>query len=97
MGLNGSELTNQPLNTIFSIFTDILGSAFWLVPVGFIAIALYIKTKEFTASSVWLMASTAILGSSNLFTDHPEMSFLYYVLTIIGFVGTVVGIYFMKK
>jgi len=97
MGLNGTELTEKPLDTIMTTFTDILGSAFWLIPIGIIAIALYIKTKNFTASSVWLMASTAILGSSNLFADHPEMSFLYYALTIMGFVGTVVSIYLMKK
>ena len=97
MGLNGSELTNQPLDTIMTTFTDILGSAFWLVPIGFIAIALYIKNKNFTASSVWLMASSSILGTSNLFTDHPEMSFLFYVLTVIGFVGVVISIYTLDR
>ena len=97
MPLNGSDLTNAPLDTMVSPFTDILGSAFWLVPIGFIAVALYIKTHDFTASSVWLMVSTAVLGTSNLFVDNPEMSFLFYVLTIIGFAGTIASIYFMKN
>jgi len=97
MVLNGSDLIDNPLDTMMSPFTDIIGSAFWLIPIGFIGLALYIKTRNFTATSIWLMASCSILGTSNLFVDHPEMSFLYYVVSILGLVGTVISVYLMKK
>jgi len=97
MPFNGTDLINDPMDTVASPFTDLLGSAFWLLPVGFIAVALYIKTRNFTASSIWILGACAMLGTSNLFVDNPEMSFLYYVLAIIGFTGTVASIYFMKK
>jgi len=43
--VNGTELLDDPFNTVFSPFTDLLGSAFWLVPISIIAAALFMKTK----------------------------------------------------
>jgi len=97
MAINGTDLLNNPWETVFSPFTGYLGHGFWLVPISFIAIALYVKTRDTTAASVWLLASTLILGSSNLFTGQPEMAFIYYVFTTLGIVGVIVSIYFMKR
>jgi hypothetical protein len=96
LGLNGSELINNPLNTITSVFTNIIGSAFWLIPIGAIAVALYVKTKQPVVSSVWLIASCLMLGSGNLFVDAPEMAIVFYLFAGIGFVGLILNIYLMK-
>ena len=97
MAINGSELINSPWDTIFSPFNDILGGSFWLVPIGFIAVALYVKTRTVAASSVWLMGSCLILGSGTIFSSYPEMSFVYYLFAVLGLVGVIVSMLFMKK
>ena len=97
MAVNGTSLLNDLWNTIFSPFSDILGGGFWLIPIGFISIALFIKTRNVTASSMWLLCSCSIMGSGELFTDFPEMSFIYYLFAIIGLVGVIVSLLFMHK
>ena len=94
--VNGSEFIDNPFNTIFGTFTDIMGGAFWLIPIGVIAVALFIKTRSITVSSIWLMASTAIVGTG-VFVDYPEVGFIYYLFTVIGIVMTIVSIFFIKE
>jgi len=94
--VNGSELINNPLDTVMSPFTDLLGSGFWLVPIGVIAVALFIKTRNVAVTSVWLMGSSLLIGSS-IFSSYPAMGFVYYLFTIIGFVGVIISIFFMKE
>ena len=96
MGVNGSELLNNPFQTVFSPFTDILGSMFLLVTIGAIAVALYVKTKTPVVSSVWLICSCLMLGSGNLFIDSPQMAMIFYLFAGLGIVGLVVSIYLMK-
>jgi len=97
MAINGTDLLNDPWGTTFSPFTDILGTGFWLIPISFIALALYVKTRDTTVASVWLLASTLILGSGNLFTGQPEMAFIFFIFTTMGIIGVIVSIYFMRK
>lgn len=94
--VNGSELLDNPFDTIMGTFTDIMGGAFWLIPIGVIAVALFIKTRSITVSSIWLMASCAIVGTG-VFVDYPEMGFVYYIFTIIGLVMSIVSIFFIKE
>jgi len=96
MPFNESGLNNNPFNEFISVFTDIMGYAFLLIPIGFIAIALYIKTKTVAVSGVWLMASTLMIGTA-LFTTYPEMAFIYYLFTVISFVGVIVSIYMESR
>jgi len=96
MALNGSSLLDDPINTLMGTFTDILTSAFWLIPIGFIAVAIYIKTREVTAVSIWLLASCLLVGSANLFGEYPQMAFVYYIFAVIGLVGTILSIWLMK-
>ena len=97
MPLNSSDLLTDPIDTIMSTFTDILSSAFWLIPIGFIAVALYIKTKEVTAVSIWLLGSCLLVGSANLFGEYPQMAFVYYIFAVIGLVGTILSIWLMNN
>jgi len=96
MAINGSELIDNPWDTIWGTFTDIFGGAFWLIPIGIIAVALFMKTREVTVTSIWLLLSTVLVGSA-VFSEHPEIGFIYFIFTVIGLVGTIVSIFFMKE
>jgi len=96
MAFNETGLTNNPFNEFMSLFTDILGYSFFLIPIGFIAIALYIKTRTVAVSGVWLMASTLMVGTA-IFAEYPEMGFIYYLFTVISFVGVIVSIYLESR
>jgi len=97
MALNGTDLINHPWNTTFKAYTDLLGSAFWLIPVSFIAVALFIKTRNPVLVSAYMLGSGLLLSSGNIFLGHPEMAFVYMVFTALGLVGLIVSIFFMKK
>jgi len=97
MAVNGSELIDNPWATIFSPFTDLLGSGFYLIPVTFIAIALYVKTKDLMVSSVWLIMAGLLLSGGSIFTGYYGMSMLYTVIVALGVTGVVMNIYFMRK
>jgi len=97
MPINGSDLINHPWNTTFSTFTDIFGNAFWLIPLSFITVALFVKTRNPTAVSVFMIASGLILGSGNMFASNPEMAFVYMIFAALGMVGLILGIFFMRK
>jgi len=94
--VNGSELLDNPFDTIMGTFTDIMGGAFWLIPIGVVALALYVKTREISVVSVWLMLSSLLVGSG-VYSQYPEMSFLYYLITVIGLVGVIVSLFFMRR
>lgn len=94
--VNGSDFIDAPFDTVMGTFTDLIGSAFWLIPIGVIAVALYVKTREVTASAIWIMASCSLVGTA-IFVDYPEMGFLYYIFVVIGLMTSIVSIFFMRK
>jgi len=96
MAFNGSELLDQPWETLFSVFTDILGYAFYLIPISFIAIALYIKTKTVAVSGIWMLATTLMIGSI-IFTQFPVMGLIYYIIAGVSFTGIIASIYLEVK
>ena len=97
MAINGSDLIDNPWNTTFSTFTDQLGSAFWLIPVSFIAAALYIRTRNTVLVSAYMIASGLLLAGGNIFMGAPEMMYVYIIFTVLGLVGLILGIFFIKK
>jgi len=97
MAINGSDLIDNPWNTTFSTFTDQLGSMFWLIPVSFIAVALYIKTRNPVLVSSYMIASGLLLASGNMFVGAPEMMFVYIIFSVLGLVGLILGVFFIKK
>lgn len=97
MPINGSEFLDNPWETIFSEYTEVLGMGFYLVPITFIAVALFIKTKDMVVTSAWLMGSCSILAGANLFIDFPEMALLYLIVAAIGLIGMIIGIFFMRS
>jgi len=87
MPLNGSELIENPIETLTSPFTDLLGMAFWLIPICFIGVALFIKTKSPEIVSCYMIAVGVLLSGAGIFTDYPEMSYVFAVFTALGLVG----------
>ena len=96
MSVNGSRFVDKPWDTMWSPFIDVFGAGFWLIVIGIVAAALYMKTREITVPSVWLIASCSLVGTA-VFSEHPEVGFLYYIFAGIGLVGTIVSKYFMKE
>lgn len=96
MAFNGSDFISNPWGSIWSPYTDIFGGGFWLIFIGFIAVALFIKTRNVVAVSVWLMGSSLLVGSG-IYSTYPVMGFVYYIFTVIGLVGMIVSIFFMKE
>jgi len=94
--VNGSEFIDNPFDTVMNTFTGLIGGVFWLIPIGVIAVALYIKTREVTASAVWIMASCSLVGTV-VFNEHPEVGFLYYIFVVIGLMTSIISIFFMRK
>jgi len=97
MPLNGTELIEQPWETVLSPFIDLLGTGFYLIPITFIALAVYVKTHDVVLSSSWLMASGVLLSSGGIFLGYIQMSIVYTIVTAIGITGVVIGVFFMKK
>ena len=97
MAINGTDFINHPWNTTFGTYTDLLGTPFWLIPVSFIAIALYIKTRNPVVATSFMVGSGLLLSSGNMFMGAPEMVFVYTVFTVISFVGLLSSIYFIRK
>jgi len=96
MVFNGSDLVNNPFNTTFKPFTDLLGNAFWLFPVSFIAVALYVKTRNPTLVSAFMLASGVMLASGNIFMGTPEMVIVYIIFAGLGLVGILLNVFFLK-
>ena len=97
MPINGSDIINNPFNTTFKAYTDLLGSTFWLIPVSFIAVALYVKTRNPVIVSAYILASGILLASGNIFMGTPEMVIVYIIFAVLGLVGLLLSIFFMKN
>jgi len=96
-GLNGTELIEDPINTIVSPFTDLLGSAFWLIPISVIAAALYMRTKSIVSVGAWLLGSGMFMVSANIFAGYPMIIDFYLFLVVIGVVSIILGILMERK
>jgi len=94
---NASDIVTNPWNTTFSPYTDLIGNAFWLFPVSFIGIALYIKTRNPVLVSGYMLASGVFLASGNIFLGTPEMVLVYVLFAVIGLIGVILNIFFLKN
>lgn len=95
--MNTTELLESPFNTMFSPYTDLMGSFFWLLPVLIIAGALFVKTKNITSVGVWLLGAGMFMGGMNLFGGFPIMLDLFGALIIIGIIMVVVPVVLREK
>lgn len=97
ISVNGTDFVNSPISEIFEVFTDLFSNAFFLIPLTFIAVALYYQTRNMVAVSSYMLGVGLLFGSSNIFTGYGEMAFIYYVFSGIGLVGLVLNFFFMRR
>jgi len=95
--VNGTELLDDPFNTVFSPFTDLLGSAFWLVPISIIAAALFMKTKSIVTVGAWLLGTGLFMTTGNIFSGFPMMSAFYVFVIVVGIALILVGLILERK
>ena len=97
MAINGTDFINSPWATTFSPFTNLLGAGFYLIPLSFIAVALYIKTRNPVLVSGYMIASGLLLAGGNIFLGAPEMMYVYIIFSVLGLVGLILSIFFIKE
>lgn len=102
MPINGSDLINEPWNTTFSPFTDLFesmagnGQLFFLVPLSFVIIALYVKTRDPVMVSMFMLVSGSLLATGNIFFGAINMATVFTIFAAIGLVGLFLSIFFRR-
>lgn len=97
MPINGSDLINQPFNTLTGPYTDILGMGFFLVVFVFIIAAVYIKTRNAVSALAVMLVVGMLFTGGGIFADFPQMSLVFLALSLIALVGLIVNTVFMLK
>ena len=83
--INGSDLINQPWNTTFSPYIALFGQGWLLIPVSFIAAALFMKTRDPVLLSMFMIVSGIMLNATGLlFSTFQQGTFAYTIFTVIG-------------
>lgn len=97
--INGSDLVNQPWNTTFSPYIHLFGQGWLLIPVSFIAAALFIKTRDPILLSMFMIITGILLsaGSGILFSGFPEVVIPYVIFTAIGVAVLIHGVFFSER
>lgn len=90
--INGTTLLDNPFETIFSPFTDLLGSVFYLVPVSAIGLGLFVKTRNPVMVSMYLLSTGALLSTGGLFTGAMEMVPVYIMIAAAGMAGLFISL-----
>jgi hypothetical protein len=85
LAINGSDLINQPWNTTFSPYIHLFGQGWLLIPVSFVAAALFMKTRDPALLSMYMIVTGALLASTSiLFDSFAPATFAYLMFTVIG-------------
>jgi hypothetical protein len=95
--INGTDFINHPWNTTFGPYTNLFSAGFYLIPLCFIAAALYLKTHNGIAVSCFIWGSGLLLVSASMFANYPEMALVFLIFTAAGLVGTFLGVYLNTK
>jgi len=102
MVFNGTELVDNPWNTTFSPFTDLFsriagaGFLFWLIPISFIGVALWVKTRELGMVSMYLIGTGAFFTSAGIFIGAMDMAMVFTVVAAIGIGGLFISIFYKR-
>jgi hypothetical protein len=82
--INGSDLVNQPWNTTFSPYIALFGQGWMIIPVSFIAAALFMKTRDPVVLSMFMILTGALLSIGGLFIGFAPAIFVYLMFSVIG-------------
>ena len=95
--LNGTDLWNNPFNTTFGAYTDLLGSLFWLIPLSGIALALFVKTRSPAMVTGFLTAGSLLLSSGHMFLGAPEIATAYLIFSALCMTSLILSVYFNRR
>lgn len=94
---NSTELLDNPITYLLTVFTDLLGDGFFLIPVSVIAGALFIqKNYDPVPAALFMLTSGALLGGGTLFAGYGEMAILYIIFAGVGLATLFLSIFFNK-
>lgn len=96
MAVNVSELVSNPVNETFSIFTNMLGNGYYLIPILVVGGGLLLKTKDPVIFGVYLTCAGIFLGGANMFYYIMGAVPLMIVLIAGGLTSLFVGIIYNK-
>ena len=102
MPVNGTEMLNDPWNTTFSPFTNMFqdvignGQVFFLFPLIILTIGIQIKTENSIMTSLFMIASGALLGTGGLFAGATSMAMLFTIFAAMGLVGLFLSLIFQR-
>ncbi len=96
MAVNITEFMTDPWGNTFAVFTDLLGTPFWLIPLSVVAAALWMKTKDPAIVSLYMITTGGLLLTGNLFIGVMDMVMFYGVFTAVG-IGSLFIELFLSK
>ena len=92
--INGTSLINQPWNTTFSPYINLFGQGWLLIPVTFIILAIFVKTRDAIVVGVLMMLSGALLSAGGLFSSFAPALPLYVVFSAVGIAVILYGVFY---
>jgi len=95
--INGSHLITQPWNTTFSPYIALFGQGWLLIPVSFIAAALFMKTRDPALLAMFMIVTGGLLTMGGLFAGFAPATFIYIIFTVIGVAVLFYNVFFGGK
>ena len=102
MAFNGSEFMNNPWNITFSPYIDLFqnivgnGQVFFLFPLIIITFGIQIKTQNAVMTTMFMIASGALLGAGSIFVNATAMAVVFTIFAAMGFVGLFLSLLFQR-
>ena len=96
MAVNVTEFMTDPWGNSFAVFTDLLGTPFYLIPLTVVAGALWMKTKDPAMVSLYMITTGGLLLSGSLFVGVMDMVMFYGIFTAIGIGGLFIELFLRK-
>ena len=98
-----TDIATEPWNTTFEPFIKLfeqmagVGAMFYLVPLTFLAIALYARTRDVAMVSAYLIFIGVLFSGVGFIGSSPEMTYIFMIFTAIGLLGLFIHIFFLKN
>ena len=102
MALNGTDFIHDMWNTTFNPYTNMFlrtmgnGNIFYLVPFIVLTIGIYIKTKDATVATLFMIATGAVCSTGSMFSKAPDIAMIFLLFAAMGFVGLFTSLFFHK-
>ena len=96
MAFNASELLSDPIAYSLTVFIDLLGTGFYLIPVSVIAGALFLQKRDPAIVSLYMITSGALLGTGSIFAGYGQMAMFYIFFAAVGIGSLFMSLYYKR-